>query len=555
MRSLPAVVSEPGTAAPGAELLAKAPGAEAGMRIAAQIIWSRECGEQLMPEHRTPTLEAIAGFRFLASEQRAVERKVELLEGAGEGQGSWMWPQPVGDEESDRAAGLAAAEAERVHAIYQERVAKRPELVEEYPLGILARAFQERAPVRIERSSGEGGVLALSVGAPSSRKGQKGVWRRAEGADVAITGGMPRAGVPVASLQEVSAGAVRPKLEYLPSPERRLVDDEMDRPVLKRSALLEMYDAPSSARGGMPLTPRLAHEVLLSLGGEGRSWSDSPVVVSFAVKELRRRMWPNSRRRGRRELEQLLKAWMLLRTQGAYWYYDARVRRPRLRFLIDVREFETKDLDFWVHLPPESTAGSWIHCPTLRALGPESARSYRAYLTVSEWWDRYLTQKGRMFSPQRIKVLRNADGLLLDAKGEVLMKPKTKDTPEKLWKRGQAVIGDDGKPVMERNPEMDRLPEPTRENLIEMTHASISDDPAVRCSQYARAVRAVEALTKPSFARDGRKLREAVVTLERGPARSVRRGRASGKEPIRRIIPKSWIVMARQGKEPVSVAA
>ena len=522
------------------------------MRIAAQIIWSRECGERLMPEHRAPTLEALAGFRFLASEQQEVERTIERLEGVGGEQGSWAWPRE--GPEGEISQGLPVADAERLHAIYQERTAAHPELVEEYPLGVLARAFLERAPVRIERSGGDGGVLALSVGAPSSRKGQKGVWRKA--ADV--SGGVPGAGLPVESLTQVNAGAVRPKLEYLPSPERRLVDDESERPILKRSALLEMYDAPSSARGGMPLTPRLAHEVLLSLGSEGRAWSDSPVVVSFAVKELRRRMWPNSRRRGRRELEQLLKAWMLLRTQGAYWYYDPRVRRHRLRFLIDVREFETRDLDFWVHLPPESTAGSWIHCPTLRALGPESARSYRAYLTVSEWWDRFLTQKGLMYWPLRPKVLRNDAGLLLDERGEVLMKPKSKKGPEKpetRWRKGQAVVGDNGKPVMERNPEMNRFPMLTRENLIEMTHASMSDDPAVRCSQYARAVRAVEALAKPAIARDGRKLREAVVMLERGPARSVRRGRASDKEPIRRVLPQPWIVLARQGKRRVATAA
>ena len=125
-------------------------------------------------------------------------------------------------------------------------------------------------------------------------------------------------------------------------------------------------------------------------------------------------------------------------------------------------------LHFTVRLPPEinNKSGALIGIEPLRLYGAQSAPKFRAWVRLAYLWDKAKQLNGghRIYATIP-EVLRNADGYLVDAKGEVILtgdvyrtkagwKCRNGQMPQTGWYHPQAIPT--GRQV--RNPQADKVP-------------------------------------------------------------------------------------------------
>ena len=230
--------------------------------------------------------------------------------------------------------------------------------------------------------------------------------------------------------------------------------------------------------GPAPVLQRLFLECMMAVAVQDRR---GRVDVSLTLGELVRFLWPHITigKHGRRVvhptktnydpyhhasvLEKVLRdiGWnCVLETKTVPWTPVATRQTPRGYTAGHFGD----EVFFDIRIPKGYGPGPRIHRPTLRKWG-HSALAYRAVLSIAEMWNRRITGGGKIAVPVRPMVRRNTDGNMLDHDGRVILKngrPSTNWNDPRVVKLGGT----------ERNPAMDRLPELSPDELVNLTHPS-----------------------------------------------------------------------------------
>lgn len=78
-------------------------------------------------------------------------------------------------------------------------------------------------------------------------------------------------------------------------------------------------------------------------------------------------------------------------------------------------------LEFSARLPAGNNVGARLNQLILRKLGVRDGRAYRAYIWICIEMDRVAAHRGRLPRPERLKVRRDPQGRVLDARGQVVL--------------------------------------------------------------------------------------------------------------------------------------
>lgn len=206
--------------------------------------------------------------------------------------------------------------------------------------------------------------------------------------------------------------------------------------------LLQSFDEgggkPYSGGGGVtPFPLRLHTELLLSYPYELRSAGKARIVVTIqdlidflGLKRFRFDTHYIPLVRGLFAIDAL----RLVYPDGATWRLVGITGTPRPDPAAEI----TVD----IALPPGEIQGALIHRPTLREYGPQSERLFRAWLGVSEYWNRHGMQRGKLIRATRPQVERNEAGYVTDTAGNVLAtlkgRPQRSANDPRAIRTGQA---------------------------------------------------------------------------------------------------------------------
>ena len=239
----------------------------------------------------------------------------------------------------------------------------------------------------------------------------------------------------------------------------------------------------------VPALPLVAYE-----GAGGKSLSrgrGAPIEQRLFINVLIEYM---HRERGQYDIAQLktnyrdVKSWLypngttIPKSQLIPRLYEGLWKLHNLRFVWDRQEWNIisvpalptmaikpdDPLTFTVRLPAEinTKSGALIGIEPLRSYGAQSAPKFRAWVRLAYFWDKAKQLNGghRIYATIP-EVLRNSDGYLVDAKGEVILTGDTYRTkagwkcrngqmPQTAWYHPLAVRT--GRQV--RNPQADKVP-------------------------------------------------------------------------------------------------
>ena len=254
-----------------------------------------------------------------------------------------------------------------------------------------------------------------------------------------------------------------------------------------------VYDAAGGklqTRGqGAPIAQRLFFEAMMTVNRLEREpfYTRQPDAT---LRDLMTWIWPNGWQRGRD----------LPRLQMALWELDnMRIHWDRALWrlvAVDRLPADDADLDDPVMLRiqhlPGSGQGPLIDRPRLRLFGLQSAPAWRSYLRLAYIWDAAKASNGgRRIYATRPAVKRGRDGVLLNADGKPIL--KRGGAPVKDWSDPRAVLlyDADGKPILERNPQADRVPVLSVDELARLGF----DDNVTTTNRGKRAERTRDALT------------------------------------------------------------
>ena len=155
---------------------------------------------------------------------------------------------------------------------------------------------------------------------------------------------------------------------------------------------------------------------------------------------------------------------------AAWSWGDPATEIPEYIFFVAILALKPDDrIMFTVRMPPEMnvTNGALIGVTPLREYGAQSAPKFRAWVRLAYLWDAAKIHSGgkRIYAtvPQ---VLRNAEGYLVDAKGNLILTGGLYYTKKKGWKFHQGnmpqrawyhpLTSRTGEQV--RNPQADKVP-------------------------------------------------------------------------------------------------
>ena len=311
---------------------------------------------------------------------------------------------------------------------------------------------------------------------------------------------------------------------FNPSPEDQahLPDFEPANPTQLAPALpLLMYDEARAGKNpgrGSPTTPwelRTWIELILTTPAAERYSSDELCVQYGDFVEW---LMPNGRYskkcfqaidRALDEVHNLRLPWEIGGV-GGLWSVILVISKPRTwNAYNDLLIFKTS-------LPPGvSGYGPLIYRPALREMGQESVLQYRSYLSLSWMWDHYGANKGRYIQSERVRLARDKNDNLVDAKEAIILdengKPartwmiRRKRNKKTIWKPRPGIVplDADGKPVLslndaarERNPAADQYPILTPQQLVALAYMDEQKKltPATHRKRQERSRKALKAI-------------------------------------------------------------
>ena len=182
---------------------------------------------------------------------------------------------------------------------------------------------------------------------------------------------------------------------------------------------------------------------------------------------------PNGKFHKRNQLPYILEALYNLNTNAVVeWEYNEKGNKGYWLPVV-ARSYPTmeSDRDFPivldVELPPNSTQGPMVLKEAVRMTGKRSMPQFNAYLAISDIWDRFGTQDGRITDPTRPVEKRDTDGYLLDADNKHILGASGRPLKNIYHKEAVRQL------ERERNPKANRYPIFSTLDLIKAAYPHI----------------------------------------------------------------------------------
>ena len=340
---------------------------------------------------------------------------------------------------------------ERIHIEWVEALRRVPNL--QHPLAPIVRAWvvTEQIPkVEPERRK-DTGILQhpLRNSAPSPRLNSEVIEELPPGIEqMSIFSNLPQG-----DLQMELPGFVFPESEIVPA--------------LPLVAYEKAGGRPKQSGPGAPIEQRLFANVLIEYEQRQRSMFNT-ARLNTTYRDVKSWLYPNGTKEPRKTL--------IPKLYRGMWYLH------NLRFVWERREWNIVSVDslptmeiklddaltFTVRMPDgmNTKHGPLIGIEALRLYGAQAAPKFRAWVRLAYLWDAAkIRNGGKRIYATIPEVLRNSDGYLVDARGEVILtgdlyhteggwKFRNGSQPQKAWYHPLAI--QTGEQV--RNPQADKVP-------------------------------------------------------------------------------------------------
>ena len=409
---------------------------------AALAEWLPNCPQEARDEANALLVQVIPGLVNLQWHNSTLWELLGLIDRQGKGRlaatGFLQGPYRIAGDGKRLRPGefsrtLKIIELDDVHKAWRKARATPGGERLKHPLATLVEAWQAGQPIEVKRDTKNNAIMPAPFAIVRDLQSEQG-----ELFDISST---PQPGF------HAAAQGWLPTLE----PEAKEAVESL--PLI----LFDAAGGASMAPGrGAPLALRLWVESILSvpcprLPGQAR--------VTCTLEELIIQLWPNGWSGPGRDAPKLERAFSQIQQayvpwKGGRWLAVAVRNRPDYHNLKSPVVFD-------VSLPPGSGQGPLAHRPTLRKYGVKSAAAYRLALGLAYLWNKHLTHKGKRLPPTVPVVERNPAGVVLDVHGRPLQRS---GRPVTHWSDPRA--GRTGN--YERNPEMERLPWLTPDNLLSL---------------------------------------------------------------------------------------
>lgn len=248
---------------------------------------------------------------------------------------------------------------------------------------------------------------------------------------------------------------------------------------------------------GAPLPLRIGLEALMQAPPAAR---ERGTHVILTLRDVVNWGWPNGRWQPHRNKERLADAFARVERLVLHgeWNVYGRIWTNWEPVKIRAQSFDSLEAAVLINVwtPPGSGSGPLIDREQLRAYGVDSAPLYRGYLSAAYHWNEHGTRLGKRILPVRKRVRRNAQDLIIDAKGEVIRERGGKPTRNPDHPRAVQLGGLEDNPAAER---FGLLRVFTPNDLAQLVHGQETLRNVKNVREYQR--RAVEAFER--MAEDG----------------------------------------------------
>ena len=272
-------------------------------------------------------------------------------------------------------------------------------------------------------------------------------------------------------INDLPHGDLQLELPGFVFPETELV------PALPLIAYENAEGKPPVGGRGAPISQRLFINVLVEYEQEKRGlYSISRLNATY--RDIKSWLYPNGTKESRKKLIPRL-------YEGMWHLHNFRFIWERREWnIISVDSLPTMDikpddrLTFTIRMPDglNTGNGALIGIEPLREYGAQSAPKFRAWVRLAYLWDAAKVKNGgkRIYATIP-EVLRNSDGYLMDAKGEVLLtgdpystqggwKFRNGQMPQTAWYHPLAIHT--GRQI--RNPQADKVPVLSRSDMVKL---------------------------------------------------------------------------------------
>ena len=274
------------------------------------------------------------------------------------------------------------------------------------------------------------------------------------------------------SLAEIGAGVLKRLNGHGQTPDAYqmalpgLEQESIIRPT--QSLLVQERHALTTKSGAVSITARIFLEAVMALPGQSTKQR-----IKIILGDLIDFLNPNGKFHKRNQLPYILEALYNLNTNAVVeWEYNEKGNKGYWLPVV-ARSYPTmeSDRDFPivldVELPPNSTQGPMVLKEAVRMTGKRSMPQFNAYLAISDVWDRYGTDDGRITDPTRPVERRNADGYLLDADNKHILGPSGRPLKNIYHKEAVRQL------ERERNPKTNRYPIFSNLDLIKAAYPRV----------------------------------------------------------------------------------
>lgn len=272
-------------------------------------------------------------------------------------------------------------------------------------------------------------------------------------------------------INDLPHGDIQLELPGFVFPETQLV------PALPLIAYENAEGKPPVGGRGAPISQRLFINVLVEYELEKRGlYSTSRLNTTY--RDIKSWLYPKGTKESRKKLIPRL-------YEGMWHLHNFRLIWKRREWnIISVEALPTMDikpdddLPFTIHMPDglNTGNGALIGIEPLRIYGAQSAPKFRAWVRLAYLWDAAKVKNGgRRIYATIPEVLRNSDGYLMDAKGEILLtgdlyptqggwKFRNGQMPQTAWYHPLAIHT--GQQI--RNPQADKVPVLSRSDMVKL---------------------------------------------------------------------------------------
>lgn len=272
-------------------------------------------------------------------------------------------------------------------------------------------------------------------------------------------------------INDLPHGDIQLELPGFILPEPQLV------PALPLIAYENAEGKPPAGGRGAPISQRLFINVLVEYEQEKRGlYSTSRLNATY--RDIKSWLYPNGTKESRKKLIPRL-------YEGMWHLHNLRFIWERREWnIISVDSLPTMDikpddpLTFTIRMPDglNTGNGALIGIEPLRIYGAQSAPKFRAWVRLAYFWDAAKVKNGgRRIYATIPEALRNPDGYLVDAKGEVLLtgdlyptqggwKFRKGQMPQTAWYHPLAIHTE----RQIRNPQADKVPVLSDSDMVKL---------------------------------------------------------------------------------------